>query len=85
MEEVLPIAAGAIVGLLALRVRSTQLRIVAVLVLSVLLGVLASFITGELAMNWTYVVLDIAQVGFAALVAAAVGMWAMRRQAQVRR
>lgn len=47
MHEVLPIAFGAIAGLLVLPIRRTGLRVAALVVLCLILGALASFINGE--------------------------------------
>lgn len=69
MEELFPFAAGAIIGLLVLRIRSTALRIAVFVVLCALVGALASFLAGELAVSWAFVTVDAGLVWLGAVVA----------------
>ena len=59
MHEVFPVAAGLLVGALAYRVSSPRLRALVMAVLSVLLGVAATFISGEALISWGFVLIDI--------------------------
>jgi hypothetical protein len=59
MNEVFPVMAGVLVGLIAMRIASVQLRAVAVVVLGVIFGVAASAISGELAISWEFILVDI--------------------------
>jgi predicted exporter len=69
MNELFPILCGIAVGLV-FSLSSFRLPIVTLAVLSVACGVLASWISGELAFGAFYVLIDIAQVLGAALVTA---------------
>ncbi len=59
MGEILPISAGVVVGLICWRIASVRLRTAALVILSVLFGALASFLTGELALTWAFLLIDI--------------------------
>lgn len=80
MEEIFPFAAGAIIGLLVLRIRSIRLRVFALVVLCALVGALASFLAGELAISWAFVTVDAALVWLGAVVA--VSLAAIRQRVQ---
>jgi hypothetical protein len=62
MEEVFPVLAGIVAGLAVPTVVSPRRRPPALVALSVILGALASWISGELAVSPVYVVIDVAQV-----------------------
>ncbi len=66
MDEVFPVLSGIVIGLV-LGIIPPRLRMRALGVLSVALGTLASWISGELAISWIYMVIDVAQVLGAAL------------------
>lgn len=68
MEEIVPIVAGALTAAIALRFASTRTRIAVVIGLSILFGLLASLISGELATSWVFVLFDISFVLIAALI-----------------
>ena len=79
MEEVFPVAAGILLGLVTYRLRAT-LRAVALALVSVGVGALAAWLSGELAVSWVYLLIDTAQVGAAAVMTAfAVAAWRRRR------
>ncbi len=59
MHEILPISAGVVVGLICWRIASVRLRTIALVVLSVVFGALASLLTGELALTWGFLLIDI--------------------------
>jgi hypothetical protein len=84
MDEVFPVLAGVIVGLVVPAVvLSSNVRWVALVALSMILGVVASWISGELAVSAAYVLIDIAQVlGAAAATTVLVGLWRRRRSAR---
>ncbi len=67
MNEVLPVLAGAVVGAAASRLPAGRLGLVATLVLSLLIGVGAAAVAGELVMSWGFVLVDAAQALIAAL------------------
>lgn len=78
MDEVFPVLSGIAVGLI-LDFIPSGLRVVALGVLAVAFGILASWISGELAISWVYVLIDIAQVlGAALLTSVLVARWRRR-------
>jgi disulfide bond formation protein DsbB len=63
MHELFPLAAGvAIALLLSPREINTKLKVVTLVVLSVVIGALASWVSGELSESWAYLAFDVAQV-----------------------
>jgi hypothetical protein len=79
MDEVFPVLAGVAVGLVAERVPSTMLRAALIAVLGAALGVVASWLAGELAISWFYTLIDTAQVVVAAVATVAlVALWRRR-------
>ncbi|MFN3337835.1 MAG: hypothetical protein ACK42I_10095 [Thermomicrobium sp.] len=80
MGEILPISAGVVVGLLCWRIASVRLRTAALVILSVIFGALASLLTGELALTWGFLLIDIplvflVAVGTSLLLTRLVGAW----------
>lgn len=67
MHEVFPVAAGIAIGALTLRLAPAGLRAVLLISLSIVAGVLASAISGELALSWGFILIDIPQVLVAAV------------------
>ena len=66
MEEIFPVAAGIVLGLVTYRLRLWS-KTAVLAVLSVALGVVAAWASGELSVSWVYVLIDTAQVGVAAV------------------
>jgi hypothetical protein len=62
MDEVFPILGGVIVGLVVPALVPSRLRWVVAVVLSVVLGVSASWISGVLAVSTVYILIVVAQV-----------------------
>jgi hypothetical protein len=82
MEEVFPVLAGVVLGLVAHLVGSIRLRAILIGALGVAFGACASWISGELAMSWIYLAIDTAQVIYASVMTAfLVHVW-LRRQAR---
>ena len=82
MEEVFPVLAGIVVGLVTHRAAPPWLRAAIVGALGLVFGTLASWISGELAVSWVYMLIDAAQVVVVAVMTAAlVRVW-QRRQAR---
>ena len=79
MNELFPIAAGVVIGALVHLVPSIRLRVVAIVVLSVLFGFAASYVSGELAEGWEFLLFDIPQVFVAAAVTTLALTWWQRR------
>jgi len=84
MDEVFPVLAGIVVGLLLHPLRSRALRSILLVGASLGFGALASWLAGELAISVIYVLIDATQVAVAALLTAmAVIAW-RRRQLRAR-
>jgi uncharacterized membrane protein YeaQ/YmgE (transglycosylase-associated protein family) len=62
VHELFPIVAGMVIGLIAQRLITTQLRIATLVLGSTIFGAIASFISGELVVSWAYLAFDTAQV-----------------------
>ncbi len=83
MYEVFPMLAGIAVAILAQRVSGLRMRLAVLVGLSVVVGLVASAISGELALSWGFVLVDTALVlaGAAAMTALVAG----RKQLAARR
>jgi hypothetical protein len=68
MTELVPIAAGIVLGLVAGSFQPA-LRVTTIMALSIVLGIGASAVTGELELSWSYVLVDIPEVALAAAAA----------------
>jgi hypothetical protein len=80
MEEVFPVLAGVAVGLATFRVRPLLLNIVLLVILGLVFGALASWISGELTVSWIYLLIDTTQVIVASVMTASlVKAWRRRR------
>ena len=62
MEEVLPVLSGIAIGLLTFRLSPRAFRAVLLGVLTVAAGAFASWVSGELAVSWLYILIDVGQV-----------------------
>ena len=81
MYEIIAIAGGVVIGLLVQNAASTRARIAMLALGSVVIGIVVSFISGELLESWTYLVFDATQVLIAAvLTAVCVAVWRQRSQ-----
>jgi peptidoglycan/LPS O-acetylase OafA/YrhL len=82
MEEVLPVAAGAVIGLLVQWVRGPRLRAAVLVLLCLVFGALASFLAGELEVSMAFISVDTVLVFVGALLAVgAVALWRRRARA----
>jgi hypothetical protein len=80
MEEVFPVLSGVVIGLVTYNLRPTWLKAVAIAVLGVALGAVASWVSGELAVSGIYILIDVAQViGAAVMTGVLVKAWLRRR------
>jgi hypothetical protein len=76
MDEVFPVLAGVAVGLLSALVKSMSSKAILISLMGLVLGVSASWISGELSISWTYLVVDTVQViGAAVMTALLVRIW----------
>lgn len=79
MQELIPLALGGIVGLIVGFIRPTGLKIGLFVVLCLALGVLVSYMVGELEVWWGFFTFDTLLVWIgAAIVATAVSLWRRR-------
>jgi hypothetical protein len=82
MDEVFPVLAGVVLGLATFTLRLMWLRVAVVGILGVGLGAAASWISGELAVSWLYVLVDAAQVIVAAYLTGVLVRYWLRRRAR---
>lgn len=68
MQEIFPILAGFTIGLVVQKLRSPKLRTVTLVVLCIIFGAIASFISGELSISWGFLTVDAALVWLGAFV-----------------
>lgn len=81
MHEIIPVAAGAIIGVLVQGIRAVRLRIVVLVALCIAVGLLVSWFTGELAVSWGFLSVDALLVWLGAFAAVAGGAWWRARRA----
>jgi hypothetical protein len=62
MNEVFPVLAGAVIGVVTHRFVPVRLRLMALAALAVLFGTLASVVSGETALSLGFIPIDVAQV-----------------------
>jgi hypothetical protein len=67
VTEAVPVFSGGLLGLV-MGYFSPSVRLPAVALFSILLGICASAVTGELSISWTYVLIDIPLVALSATV-----------------
>ena len=84
MHEVFPIVAGCVVALLVQRLSAPGWKTIALVVLSALFGAIASFISGELFIDWSFLVFDTILVLLAAVAMTLLVAWWQRRPVQPR-
>jgi hypothetical protein len=84
MQEMIPIAFGAVIGVAVQWVRGPRLRAAVLVILCLIFGALASYINGELEVSLGFISVDTVLVFVGALVAVgAIALW--RRRAAVTR
>jgi hypothetical protein len=84
MQELFPLTAGFVIGLVVQQLRSTKLKVAVLVTLCIVFGALASYISGELEVSWGFLSVDMALVWLGALVSVAlVAVW-RRRPAALR-
>ncbi|PYN72342.1 MAG: hypothetical protein DMD97_23760 [Candidatus Rokuibacteriota bacterium] len=83
MDEVFPVLAGIGLGLATGAVRANWSKGLLIAVLGLAIGATASWVSGELAISWVYVLIDTAQVvGASVLTGILVTVWVRRRRAR---
>jgi hypothetical protein len=84
MSEALPVASGLLIGLAVLRISNLRVRTIVLVALSLFVGVMASYISGELFVSWDFLFVDIPLVFLSAVVATLGLAWWKRRQLRPR-
>jgi len=80
MDEVGPVLAGIVIGLATHAVRPIWLKAVLIGALGIALGAAASWVSGELAVSWVYILIDTGQVIAASIMTGIlVRVWLRRR------
>ncbi len=86
MDEVFPVLAGVVIGLATHAVRPAWLKASVIGALGIVVGVTASWVSGEVAVSWVYILVDIGQVVAAsAMTGILVTVWRRRRARSVAR
>jgi len=67
MNEVFPLVAGCVLGLLAAQVSSARLRAAVLVILSLIAGTAATVVSGEWETSWGFLVIDVGGVLLAAV------------------
>jgi cyanate permease len=80
MNEVFPVVAGLVIGLVVHRLANQRWRAAALVVLCTIAGLAASFISGELFVSWDFLFVDIPLVFLSAVVVTLGLAWWQRRQ-----
>jgi hypothetical protein len=79
MDEVFPVVSGIVLGFVVSRLAAAAVRAVVIAVVGVALGATASWISGELAISWVYVLVDTLQVTVASVMTLGlIAAWARR-------
>ena len=68
ISEVFPMLAGILTGVVCLSITRRALRIAVWVVLTVLFGALATYLSGEYVESWAFILLDMVWVGGIAIV-----------------
>ena len=83
MQEIVPLAAGVVIAFLVQRFGTApRAKMIALLVASVVIGAIASFVSGELFESWVFLAIDTGLVFLSAsLTLAGVALWQRRSEA----
>ncbi len=83
MQEIVPLAAGVVIALLVQHFgTAARSKMIALLVASVVIGAIASFVSGELFESWVFLAIDTGLVLLSAgLTLAGVDLWQRRSEA----
>lgn len=79
MGELFPVLAGVCIGFVVQWIASRRMRIMALVILSIIAGFTASFISGELFVSWDFLFFDIPLVLFTGVVTMLVLAWQRSR------
>ncbi len=79
MNEIFPITYGLFIGLISSFIPGTRWRYGSWAFLSLLFGVVATFVTGEWKIGWEFLLIDIPLAAVCGLAVIAVRLWLKRR------
>jgi hypothetical protein len=80
MDEVFPVLSGIVLGLVIHAIGPAWLKVASIGICGIALGTLASWISGELAVSWVYLLVDAGQVIAAAIMTGVLArIWLRRR------
>lgn len=83
MQELFPIVGGVLIGLGVQQIRNLRVRAIVLVALCLLVGALASFLSGELEVSWGFISVDALLVWGGALAAILVStLWRRRTAAR---
>ncbi|HMN26852.1 MAG TPA: hypothetical protein PKE45_01765 [Caldilineaceae bacterium] len=80
MGELFPVLAGVCIGFVVQRIASIRVRNIALFALSMLAGLTASYISGELFVSWGFLLFDILLVFLGAIATSLALTWQQSRQ-----
>ena len=81
MGELFPVVAGVCIGFVVQQATSPRLRMTMMVLLSIVAGFIASYISGELIVSWDFLFFDIPLVFVAAFATSLVLSWQANRSA----
>lgn len=82
ISEVFPVLAGILTGVVCVSIARRNLRIVVGVVLTIVFGALATYLSGEYVETWAFILLDMLWVGGVAILAVlGIQMYRRRRAA----
>ena len=81
MGELFPVIAGVCIGFIMQRAASPRLRMAMMVLLSIVAGFIASYISGELLVSWDFLLFDVPLVFIAAFATSLVLAWQTNRSA----
>ena len=85
MYEILAIAGGVVVGLLAQNITTTQLKVATLILGSAIVGTAVALVSGEVLESWAYLAFDVAQALLAAgVTVVTLAWWKQRATRQTR-
>ena len=84
MEELFPLMAGVVVGLVASRIAGVRVRLIVAAILTVVFAAAATLFSGEAAESWAFIFVDIGEVAIVAAITWGIATMVTRRVAQSR-
>ncbi len=82
MEELFPIVAGVVIGLIASRIPSVRTGVIVAAILTVIAAAAATFFSGEAGETWAFIFVDLLEVALAAAITWGLATLVARRLAR---